>query len=297
MSDSLLSQPLHTLPPKRKTEWLRQWCISEYDFIAAALETCGVPRESVTGGFPCVVPNHGQHRSSITYDKHDAAVYCCHDESLTEKKVFLLSELYASTRFGRAVEFTKRGKAPDSFQIAVWMLLLLVTTGFLTPATLPAKVLPTEASETLRAVYEAFLKLVGARWLHTPGMAVPFTTEYAAGISGVGPWPSKAAVDGLRKQGYLSVAHRSGKVKEPNLYLPVGEDGKVLDAKSVTPPKSDTSPTLVVACTTAYASEEQVRKLVQLAEGKEFSLEDLGVYDRNKLPIARATELIDALAS
>jgi hypothetical protein len=296
MKASILSQPLHTLPPKKKTEWLRQWCISEHDFIAAALETCGVPRESLVGGFPCVVPTHGQHRSSITYDKHDAAVYCCHDEALSEKRVFLLSELYASTRFGRAVEFTKRGKAPDAVQIAVWMLLLLVNTGFLTAVTLPAKVLPTDASESLRAVYEAFLKLVGARWLHTPGMAVPFTTEYAAGISGLKLLACKAALHGLRKQGYLNVVRGSGRVKEPNLYLPVGQDGKVLDAESGTMPALTTPPP-VVGPGSAFANEEEVAKLVRLAGSKNFTLEDLGIYDHNKVAASRTSELIAALAS
>jgi hypothetical protein len=60
---------------------------------------------------------------------------------------------------------------------------LLIDAGLATPITVDAKPSPGDARPSLRRVWEGFLLLLGAKWLHTPWQPTPFSWRLAAATS------------------------------------------------------------------------------------------------------------------
>jgi Transcriptional Coactivator p15 (PC4) len=146
-----------------------------------------------------------ERRPSMTLyvDKHTGAwkVHDWHERGVHTH--YGLADIFASRIIGREVRL--EGKPT----LTVWWLRLLITSGYLEPADVPAKPLPPHVRPSVRTLYDGFILNFQGRWLYEPGAPMPYTESFAMAWCGL---KSKRQVEEglywLRWYGYIRSAGR-----------------------------------------------------------------------------------------
>jgi hypothetical protein len=167
-------------------------------YVAAYL---GLPR--LGRKFLCVY--HPERRPSMTLyvDKHTGAwkVHDWHERGISVH--YGLADIFASRIIGHEVRL--EGKPT----LTVWWLRLLITSGYLESADVPAKPLPPNVRPVVRSLYDGFILNFQGRWLYEPGRPMPYTEAFAMAWCGL---KSKRQVaEGLywlKRHGYMRLAGR-----------------------------------------------------------------------------------------
>jgi hypothetical protein len=114
-----------------------------------------------------------------------------------------LADIYASRVIGHEV------RLEGSPTLTVWWLRLLITSGYLSPADVPAKPLPPTVRPVVRTLYDGFILNFQGRWLYELGKPMPYTEGFAMAWCGL---KSKRQVEEglswLRRHGYMRPAGR-----------------------------------------------------------------------------------------
>jgi Bifunctional DNA primase/polymerase, N-terminal len=151
---------------------------------------------------------HPERRPSMTLyvDKHTGAwkVHDWHERGISV--CYGLADIFASRIIGHEVRL--EGKPT----LTVWWLRLLITSGYLEPADVPAKPLPPNVRPSVRTLYDGFILNFQGRWLYEPGKPMPYTEGFAMAWCGL---KSKRQVEEglywLRRHGYMrSAGHQNG---------------------------------------------------------------------------------------
>ena len=191
---------------------------SQPTFIEAAALILRIPSQAATKmgqPFPCVLPGHDEAKPS-------ASLYCMPDGKVmyrdwherSGQAWYSLAEVYASQCYGTVRKLTP----PEQ---ATWCIRLLEETGFVEPVEVDLPLLPASARRADKLVYEGFKRLLGCRWLHTPGAPTPFTREFAAAWTGLAPRHAVDAMKRLLADGYIQGAGECRPGARPlKLFLP-----------------------------------------------------------------------------
>jgi hypothetical protein len=164
----------------------------------------GLPRPGVN--FLCFY--HPERRPSMRLyvDKHTGAwkVKDFHERGIAAN--YGLADIFASRIIGQEVRLEGRST------LTVWWLRLLITSGYLGPADVPAKPLPPHVRPSVRTLYDGFILNFQGRWLYEPGEPMPYTEGFAMAWCGL---KSKRQVEEglywLRRHGYMrSAGHQNG---------------------------------------------------------------------------------------
>jgi hypothetical protein len=149
---------------------------------------------------------------TLYIDKHTGAwkVHDWHERGIAVH--YGLADIFASRIIGQEVRL--EGKPT----LTVWWLRLLIVSGYLEPADVPAKPLPPNVRLSVRTLYDGFILNFQGRWLYEPGKPMPYTEGFAMAWCGL---KSKRQVEEglywLRRHGYMRYA---GRERGSQVFLP-----------------------------------------------------------------------------
>lgn len=103
-------------------------------------------------------------------------------------------------------------------EFVTWALRLDIEAGIRTPSPIQAGQLPLDATEGARVVWDGFLRLFKARWLHTIGEPAPFSHRFAASWCGCARTTVEKHFPELRRLGLVRYAGRDA--RGTSLWLP-----------------------------------------------------------------------------
>jgi hypothetical protein len=180
-------------------------CDSFDPFVAAACELTGIPEVGVGVPFLCVLPGHEEDEPSASLWRDDSGAVVYHDwHGDPDDQFWLLAEVYEACQTGEC-------RIRNTPEISRWKLRLLVETGFLEPADVPAARLPDRVSAVIRRVYDGFVYLLRCRWVNEPGEPTPYTWRFAARWCGVTIGQAGRAIGQLVDARYmLEAGHMPG---------------------------------------------------------------------------------------
>jgi hypothetical protein len=172
--------------------------------------------------FPCVLPGHSDARPSarlywnVKSPQASMTLKYCDNHYESGEFWYSLADVFASRNYGAVVRLS----GPET---TVWQLRLLIAAGVLLPYPIVGRALPPDTPRQARQVYNGFLDLLRAKWLHTPGDPTPFTWTFAAAWCGMRS--AGYVVGGLKwliKEGYLVQVgtHRPAHGRKMGLFLP-----------------------------------------------------------------------------
>ena len=208
---------LNLLTPGTRGLELGFWC-ARTDFVLATAELLGIGEHYVNDSgqaFACVLPGHKDlHPSASLYRRSDG-LFVYHDwHCKGQKEFYYLAEVYASQCCGTIVCLGRS-------ELPTWQLRLLVDTGFAEPAPVHIRCLPEGASRVVQTVYHGFVRLLGCKWLHTPGLPTPYTWRFAARWCGVSERHAGASIQELLRLDIIRiVGHHRGTGRPMALFLP-----------------------------------------------------------------------------
>jgi hypothetical protein len=173
----------------------------DFDANQWAASYLGLPR--LRSKFLCIF--HPEQRPSMTLyvDKHTGAwkVHDWHERG--EHLHYGLADIFASRIIGAEV------RLEGSPTLTVWWLRLLFTSGYLAPADVPAKPLPSKVRPVVCTLYDGFILNFQGRWLYDAGKSMPYTEGFAMAWCGL---KSKRMVEEglswLRRHGYMRYVGR-----------------------------------------------------------------------------------------
>jgi len=160
------------------------------DFAIAAAQLIGIEAPSLRRTFRCLLPgqSHTDTKASATIARNSNGAYVYHDHH--EPVAMPLAQVYAAVKYGRIKRLSKS-------ELATWMLRLLVDTGLVAPAEVPAASLPVGAPDGAKRLYRGFLHLLACKWLYEPGAAQLFpTTSHVPGRASAPSRPSPSTCPG-----------------------------------------------------------------------------------------------------
>jgi hypothetical protein len=155
--------------------------------------------------FRCVL--HPERRASATVWRRDEGVPFLYHDWHRGSRWLSLARVRA--------EMAGRADASGP-ELATWKLRLLAEAGVVEPVAIDP-VACDELGETTRAVYDAFLFLLGCRWLVSPDEPAPFTRSFAAAWCGLPERVAREAFNELRRR---RLVERAGMAGRALLWLP-----------------------------------------------------------------------------
>jgi len=140
---------------------------------------------------------------TLYVDKHSGAwkIHDWHERG--EHAHYGLADIFASRIIGREI------RLEHSPTLTVWWLRVLITSGYLAPADVPAKPLPLKVRPVVRTLYDGFILNFQGRWLYEPGQPMPYTRDFAKAWCGMKS--NKMVEEGiswLRRHGYMRAVGR-----------------------------------------------------------------------------------------
>lgn len=159
--------------------------------------------------FRCVL--HSEENPSATlFPRADNGRLLYHDFHLRSDQWLALPAVraYLAGRYGRL----------SNSEFVTWSLRLEVEAGIRAPAVVSAGELPPDASPGLRVVWNGFLELFRARWLHTLGEPAPFSNRFGAHWCGCSRTTVERHFPELRRLGLAQYAGRD--TRGTSLWLP-----------------------------------------------------------------------------
>jgi hypothetical protein len=150
---------------------------------------------------------------SLYVDKHSGAwkVHDWHERG--EHVHYGLADIFASRIIGREV------RLEGSPTLTVWWLRLLITSGYLSPAEVPAKPLPPKVKPSIRTLYDGFVLNFQGRWVYDVGKPMPYTEAFAMAWCGLKSKRQVAeGLSWLKRHGYMRPV---GRECGSQVFLPV----------------------------------------------------------------------------
>jgi hypothetical protein len=198
--------------------------LENVDINLACARYLGLLSAEVGKRFVCILPGHSDARPSArlywnTKESNPQAsmtLKYCDNHYESGEFWYSLADVFASRSYGEV----RRLKGPET---TAWQLRLLIAAGVLLPYLVRARSLPDYAPHYVRQVYDGFLDLLRAKWLHTPFEPSPFTWTFAAAWCGMRS--TGYVVNGIKwllKEGYLRHVgfHRPEHGRKMMLFLP-----------------------------------------------------------------------------
>jgi Bifunctional DNA primase/polymerase, N-terminal len=139
---------------------------------AAYAAVLGLPFERLGKTFPCCL-HADEHPSATLWPHGETGEVLFHDFHARDYPWLWLPTLYAWLS-----GCPRESLTPSAY--VTWARRLDIAAGIVAPAPVPRVELPVDASRGLFQLYDGFLRLFEARWLHTPGEPAPFSHRFAA---------------------------------------------------------------------------------------------------------------------
>jgi hypothetical protein len=165
----------------------------------------------------CPMPGHPTDRRAASlywdvYGKAPSGMLKLRDwHYATGDRTYNQADIFASRNYGQALQL----HGPE---MTAWQLRLLLASGVLLPFPVKAAALPMGVPKHIKRVYEGFLDLLRAKWLHTPGDPTPFTWRFATAWCGMRSTGQVVyAMRWLIRNGYI---RQAGSYKRMMLFLP-----------------------------------------------------------------------------
>jgi len=137
-----------------------------------------------------------------------------------------LDEVRASIAYGRLTRLSKRdatgrflGFRPEQ---AVWSIRLLIEAGLVKPAKVPHKPLTDDAPPSARKVYQGFLDLLGAKWLHTYGEPTMYARKFTMAWCGITEKQARTGIQWLVRNEYIT---KVGEHRRSWVFMPSEGEG------------------------------------------------------------------------
>ena len=168
---------------------LNNWYRSE-EVTRAFMKQLGLEHKNIGESFNCILPGHEEQTPSASFYQADNGIYVYRDfHGEIGRQTLLLPEVYASIYYKKVITLDKvkglTDKTISTPEFSVWAIRLLVDLGFIEPYEVTKKELPKGVKPTVVKTYEAFIHLLGCKWLYSPGEPTPFSWRFAHVWAGV----------------------------------------------------------------------------------------------------------------
>ena len=134
--------------------------------------------------FVCRLPGHSDMRTgarlywNVKSELASMTLKYCDNHYESGEFWYSLPDVFASCNYGEV-------RRLSGVETTVWQLRLLIAAAVLLPYPVRAKSLPSDVPRHIKQLYNGFLDLLRAKWLHTPGEPTPFTWRFAAAWCGM----------------------------------------------------------------------------------------------------------------
>ena len=190
-------------------EKIKNWYRSE-DVVRALMNNLNLEGKKIGQSFNCILPGHQEEKPSASFYQADNGTYVYHDfHGVDQEQFLMLPEVYASMHYKKVVTLDKKKGLTDTTistpEFSVWAIRLLVDLGFISPYEITIKELPKGIKPTIQKVYDGFIKLLGCKWLYSPGEPSPFSWRFAKVWCGVSERKTGEAIRWLIANNYLEI--------------------------------------------------------------------------------------------
>jgi len=227
----LATPPKNPLPAGRKTVnyskyKLKDWYAKE-EVALDFLDYLGLEDKKIGQAFKCILPGHSDGKPSSSFYKGNNGIYIYRDwHGGYGEQILLIPEVYASLHYGKVVSASDKlaDKEIGKSEVATWGIRYLVERGFIKPYEVNYKPLKGKVPETVKKVYEGFVRLLECKWLYSPNEPTPFSWRFAKGWCQVSERKAGDAIQWLLANGYIHQAgSTTGKGRKMALFSINGE--------------------------------------------------------------------------